>query len=110
MATPVGRRVDFAYLLWRHKVGLPIDEIKQREATWCREITDAVAIVKSHDRKAEFSSLLRAAMTGRLTTATFKSLDPLPFFAELVLWISSGIGRQKKAKTFLELDPARSES
>lgn len=101
--------VDFAYLLWRHKVGLPVDEIKPREATWCREITDAVAIVKAHDRKAELSRLVRAVMTGRLTTATFKSLDPLPFFAELVLWISSGIGRQKKAKSFLELDPARSE-
>jgi len=102
--------VDFAYLLWRHKVGLPINECKPREATWCREITDAVAIVKSHDRKAELFRLLRAVMTGRLTTATFKSLDPLPFFAELVLWISSGIRRQKKAKSFLELDPARSES
>jgi D-aspartate ligase len=101
--------VDFAYLLWRHKVGLSIDETKQREATWCREITDAVAIVKSHDRKGELSRLLRAAMTGRLTTATFKPLDPLPFFAELVLWISSGIGRQKKAKNFRQLDPSRSE-
>ncbi len=100
--------VDFAYLLWRHKVGLRIDQTKPRDATWCREITDAVAILKSHDRKTELSRLLRAVMTGRLTTATFKSLDPLPFFAELVLWISSGIGRQKKAKDF-QLDPARSE-
>jgi D-aspartate ligase len=102
--------VDFAYLLWRHKVGLPLDPIKQREATWCREITDAVAIMKSHDRKDAVSLLLRAATSGRLTMATFKLTDPLPFFAELVLWISSGIRRQKKAKNFVELDPARSES
>jgi hypothetical protein len=54
--------------------------------------------------------LLRAALTRRLTMATFKLLDPLPFFAELVLWIASGISRQKKAKSFLELDPTPSES
>jgi predicted ATP-grasp superfamily ATP-dependent carboligase len=101
--------VDFPYLLWRHKVGLPIDRTQPREATWCREITDVVAILKSHDRKAELSHLLRAVMSRRLTTATFSLLDPLPFFAELVLWLSSGIGRQKKAKGFLQLDPAGSE-
>jgi hypothetical protein len=35
-------------------------------------------------------------------------LDPVPFFAELALWVSSGISRQKKAKEFLELNPANS--
>jgi D-aspartate ligase len=99
--------VDFSYWLWRHKVGLPIEPTTRHDATWCREVTDAVAILKSPDRKAQLFHLLRAAMTGRLTTATFQPLDPLPFFAELVL--TSGIGRQKKAKGVRQLDPARSE-
>jgi hypothetical protein len=29
-------------------------------------------------------------------------LDPVPFFAEFALWISSGVSRQKKAKEFLQ--------
>jgi len=50
----------------------------------------------------------RAVLTGKLTSATFHLLDPVPFFAEFALWISSGMSRKKKAKEFLELDPVNS--
>jgi D-aspartate ligase len=95
--------MDFAYLLWRQNVGLPIKEVAgNRNASWMREITDVVAIAKSPHRGNEINRLLKAMLGGRFTLATFKVLDPVPFFAEFALFISSGVSRQKKAKTFLD--------
>jgi D-aspartate ligase len=102
--------MDFAYLLWRQTVGLPVAPIEtHKRATWIREITDFVAIAKSRNRTAELKRLLRALTSGKLTSATFSLLDPIPFFAEFALWISSGLSRQKKAKNFLQLDPVGSK-
>ncbi len=101
--------VDFSYLLWRQKVGLPATPGQPlRSAAWIREITDAVAILKAYDRGAEIKRLLQAVGQRKLTCATFSFLDPVPFFAELVLWVTAGSSRQNKAKEFLRLDPAHS--
>jgi len=97
--------MDFAYLLWRQAVGLPVAAVRTSyKAAWIREMTDVVAIAKSRNRSAEVKRLLKVASSGRLTSATFSPTDPLPFFAEFALWISSGLSRQKKAKMFLQLD------
>jgi predicted ATP-grasp superfamily ATP-dependent carboligase len=102
--------MDFAYLLWRQAVGLPVTPIEtHRKAAWIREITDFVAIVKSRNRTAEIKRLMSAIYSGEFTSATFSLLDPVPFFAEFALWISSGLSRQKKAKDFFHLDPVVSE-
>jgi D-aspartate ligase len=102
--------MDFPYLLWRQAVGLPVTPIEtHRKAAWIREITDFVAIVKSRNRTAEIKRLMSAIYSGRFTSATFSLLDPVPFFAEFALWISSGLSRQKKAKDFFHLDPVVSE-
>ena len=102
--------IDFAYLLWRQAVGLPVTPIgTHRKAAWIREITDFVAIVKSRNRMAEIKRLMSALYSGKCTSATFSLLDPAPFFAEFALWISSGLSRQKRAKDFLHLDPVVSE-
>jgi predicted ATP-grasp superfamily ATP-dependent carboligase len=99
--------IDFPYLLWRQAVGLPVARIDTHHtAAWIREITDFVAIAKSHNRMAEVKRLLKALLTGQLTSATFSFLDPVPFFAEFALRVASGLSRQKKAKNFLQLDPA----
>jgi len=99
--------MDFAYLLWQQAVGMEVIPIEScRRASWIREITDFVAIAKSRNRVADVKQVLTALSSGRLTSATFSVLDPVPFFAEFVLWVSSGVSRQKKAKGFLELDPA----
>jgi hypothetical protein len=58
---------------------------------------------------AEIKRLLKALYRGKFTSATFSLLDPIPFFAEFALWLSSGLSRQKKAKSFLQLNPASSE-
>jgi D-aspartate ligase len=101
--------MDFAYLLWRQAVGLPVAHIETyRRAVWIREITDFVAIAKSRNRTADVKRLLKALTSGKLTSATFSLVDPIPFFAEFALWISSGLSRQKKAKNFLQLDPVAS--
>jgi predicted ATP-grasp superfamily ATP-dependent carboligase len=98
--------IDFPYLLWRQAVGLPVTPIDtHREAAWIREITDFVSIAKSRNPMAEVKKLLRTAFTRRLTSATFSLTDPVPFFAEFALWISSGLSRQKKAKEFLQSEP-----
>jgi predicted ATP-grasp superfamily ATP-dependent carboligase len=98
--------IDFPYLLWRQAVGLPVTPIKtHRDAAWIREITDFVSIAKSRSPVAEVKKLLRAVFTRRLTSATFSLTDPVPFFAEFALWISSGLSRQKKAKQFLQSEP-----
>jgi predicted ATP-grasp superfamily ATP-dependent carboligase len=98
--------IDFPYLLWQQAVGLPVTPIKTiRKAAWVREITDLVAIAKSRHRAPEAMRLVKAMFSGKFTSATFSLLDPVPFFAEFALWISSGVSRQKKAKEFLELDP-----
>ncbi len=98
--------IDFPYLLWLQKVSLETSPVNPpRKAAWIREITDLVAILKSRSRSADILGVLKAASTGKLTSATFDLLDPIPFFAEFALWISSGISRQKKAKEFLGLDP-----
>jgi hypothetical protein len=57
---------------------------------------------------AEIKRLLKATVSGKITLATFRLTDPLPFFAECALWLSSGLSRQKKAKTFLASGPADS--
>lgn len=102
--------MDFPYLLWRQAVGLPVTPIETYpQAAWIREITDVVAIAKSRDRAAEVKILLKALCTGKFTSATFSLRDPVPFFAEFALWISSGISRQKKAKGFLDFSPRSSE-
>jgi D-aspartate ligase len=98
--------MDFAYLLWQQAVGMPVASVEShRQAAWIREITDFVAIAKSRNRTAEVKKLLKAIITAKFTSATFSLLDPIPFFAEFALWISSGLSRQKKAKNFLQLDP-----
>jgi D-aspartate ligase len=99
--------VDFAYLLWRQAVGLPVPSIgTPRRAAWIREITDIVSIAKSRDPLAELKRVLTALYKCKLTLATFSFLDPIPFFAEFALWVSSGLSRQKKAKEFLQHRPA----
>jgi D-aspartate ligase len=101
--------IDFPYQLWRQKVGLETSHVNPpRKAAWIREITDMVAILRSRSRAADILGLLKIALTGKLTSATFDFSDPVPFFAEFALWVSSGISRQKKAKEFLELNPANS--
>src|ERR1022692_3111320 len=101
--------MDFPYLLWRQAVGLPVAPIDaHQKAAWIREITDFVAIAKSRNRMVEVKRLLSALHTGKLTSATFSFLDPVPFFAEFALWVSSGLSRQKKAKDFLQFDPVAS--
>jgi D-aspartate ligase len=98
--------IDFAYLLWQQKTGVDLAPItKHRKAAWVREITDVVAIAKSRNRGAEIKALLSAWAGGKFTLATFSILDPLPFFAELFLWVTSGISRQKKAKQILQPKP-----
>lgn len=102
--------IDFPYLLWRQAVGLPITLVDtHQKAAWIREITDFVAIAKSRNRQAEVKRLLHALLTRKLTSATFSFLDPIPFFAEFALWLSSGVSRQKKAKDFLTLEPSASD-
>jgi D-aspartate ligase len=98
--------IDFPYLLWRQAVGLPVTPVEtHQKAAWIREITDLVAIAKSRNPMAEVKRLLEALYSGKFTSATFSLLDPVPFFAEFALWVSSGLSRQKKAKDFLQLDP-----
>ena len=102
--------IDFAYLLWRQSAGLSNAPVKvHRKAAWIREITDVVAVAKSGHRLREVSSILNAMYRGKLTSATFSLLDPLPFVAEFALWISSGLTRQIRAKKFLQLDPVASK-
>jgi D-aspartate ligase len=99
--------IDFAYLLWSQGVGRPVANVGMlRDASWMREITDIVALLKSRHRGADVKRLLKALFSGRLSSATFSLRDPLPFFAEFALWISSGISRQKKARQFLQNNPA----
>ncbi len=98
--------IDFPYLLWRQSVGLPVDTIKTpRKAAWIREITDFVSIMKSRNRMAEVGRLVKSFFSRKFTSATFSFTDSRPFFAELALWVSSGISRQKKAKNFLHSQP-----
>jgi predicted ATP-grasp superfamily ATP-dependent carboligase len=102
--------IDFAYLLWRQKVGLETPPVGARhDAAWLREITDIVAIIKSPNRGTEVKTLWNAVRRRKLQLATFDFLDPIPFFAEFVLWLSSGLSRQKKAKDFLDLSHVRSD-
>ncbi|MGA8764701.1 MAG: hypothetical protein WB562_17660 [Candidatus Sulfotelmatobacter sp.] len=99
--------IDFPYLLWRQAVELPIVTVQaHNNAAWIREITDFVAIAKSRNRMTEIRRLLKALYSGKFTSATFSVVDPVPFFAEFALWVSSGLSRQKKAKDFLQFDPA----
>ena len=97
--------IDFPYLLWQQKTGLEVAPVPAcRPAAWVREITDVVAIAKSRSRFREVNRLLRAWVSGRFTLATFSLADPVPFFAELVLWGYSGKARQRKAKQVLQPD------
>ena len=99
--------IDFPYTLWRQRVGMPpLSAEPRRDAAWMREITDLVAILKSRDRGAELKRLWNALRDRKFTFATFRFSDPVPFFAELALFVASGLSRQKKAKEFLRLSPA----
>ncbi len=103
--------IDFPYLLWQQAVGLPVTPInRHRDAAWIREITDFVSIAKSRDRMAEVRKLLSALCSRKFTSATFSLTDPVPFFAEFALWISSGLSRQKMAKDFLQFEPCASDA
>lgn len=94
--------VDFAYLTWRQKVGHPVSQVfAKRDAAWVREITDWLAVLKSPNPKTEIARLVKVVATGRFTPAVFDPLDPVPFFAEFVLWASNGLSRQKKARDVL---------
>jgi len=78
--------IDFSYLLWRQKLGLPIPPIpRQGRASYCREINDMLAIAKSPQRAREIKTLLRAITNGHFTTGTFNLRDPVPLFAEFGL-------------------------
>jgi D-aspartate ligase len=99
--------VDFPYLLWRQKVGLPpLPAQPLRPAAWIREITDAVAILKVHDRSGEIKRLFSAIQNRKMTCATFSFNDPVPFFAELFLYVTAGSSRQQRAKEFLSEKPS----
>jgi hypothetical protein len=88
------------------KVGLSVTPVgEHRKAAWIREITDFISIAKSRNRGAELKRLLRALYGGKITSATFSLVDPVPFFAEYVLWASAGFSRQKKAADFLQAEP-----
>jgi predicted ATP-grasp superfamily ATP-dependent carboligase len=94
--------IEFVYRLWCQKVGAePPPAATRRSAAWLREITDPLSIAKSANRGAEVKKLFKAVATRRMTLAAFSLRDPVPFFAELVLWASRGVSRQKKAKDFL---------
>ncbi len=101
--------MDFAYLLWRQKLGFEAaTSSKKQEASWVREITDVVAVLKAKNRTAELKRLMNAVTSGAMTSATFNLTDPLPFFAEIVKWVVSGLSRQKKASEVLQLGEADS--
>ena len=94
--------IEFVYLLWAQTVGLDRPAIvAPRQAAWLREITDIIAMAKSSDRVGEIRVLLNAMRSRRFELATFDLRDPIPFFAEFALWLSSGFSRQSKAKSFL---------
>ena len=98
--------IDFPYLLWRQMCGLPIVPVAARgHASWFRELTDPLAIIKSANRTVEVTRFVKAICRGEVATATFDFLDPVPFFAELALWVSSGVSRQKKARSVLQFSP-----
>jgi predicted ATP-grasp superfamily ATP-dependent carboligase len=93
---------DFAYRLWQLKVGRAVSPPPAlRDAAWLREMTDFLAIAKSPQRATEVKTLIKAVASRRITLAAFNLLDPVPFFAEFVLWASQGASRQKKAHDFL---------
>ena len=75
-----------------------------RKAAWLREITDFMAIAKSMSRVREIKNLLDAIWRRKFKLATFSLSDPVPFFAEFFLLLSSGLTRQKQAKDFLNLN------
>jgi D-aspartate ligase len=90
---------DFGYLLWQHKIGRAVRSVPmQHKAAWLREITDFIAIAKSPRKGAEIRALLTAVRDRRLALATFDLRDPVPFFAELALWVLQGPARQRKAR------------
>ncbi len=78
--------IDFSYLLWRHKVGLPIEPTQRRHgAAWVREINDVLAIAKSPQRGVEIKRLLKSTFRGECTYSTFDIRDPFPMVAEVGL-------------------------
>jgi D-aspartate ligase len=96
--------MNFSYLLWQQKIGLKVEPVvNRRKAAWVREITDVVAIAKSRNPLGEIRKLFSACRSGKLILATFSPLDPVPFFAELVLWVTSGLSRQMQAKQALQV-------
>lgn len=78
--------IDFSYLLWRQKLGLPLLPMRPpRRAAYCRELNDLIAISQSSHRVREFKRLLRALYAGAFTLGTFDLWDPIPLFAEFGL-------------------------
>jgi len=78
--------IDFSYLLWRQKTGMPVGSIPSpRPATWIREINDLFAIAKSPRPISEIKRLLGRLRRGNWTCATLDFRDPVPLFAELGL-------------------------
>jgi D-aspartate ligase len=80
--------IDFSYLVWRQKTGMPLGPVPSPgAATWIREINDLFAILKSPRPVDEIKRLV-AALRNRntkWTCVTFDFRDPAPFFAELGL-------------------------
>jgi hypothetical protein len=74
----------------------PVDT--HASAAWIREITDLVAIAKSRNRMAEITRLLRAIFSRKFTSATLSLPEPVPFFAEFSLWISSEVYHGNKKR------------
>lgn len=102
--------IDFTYLLWRQAVGLDVmPNASPRDAAWMREITDIVALLQSPNRAGEVKELLLSIRHKKFEFATLSRLDPLPFFAEFVLWLASGISRQKKARNFIQSSSANAK-
>jgi len=89
--------VDFVYLTWQQKLGHPVTEIRaKRDAAWVREITDPLAVMQSPKPGKEFMRLAKAVATGGVTLSAFDILDPVPFFAEVLLWARNTVSGQKK--------------
>jgi D-aspartate ligase len=91
--------VDFVSLLWEEKTTGRVPVVgKRRNAKWLREITDPLAILKARRPVVEALRTIAAFAKGQVTLAAFSIRDPLPFFAEYVLWVWQGASRQRKAR------------
>ena len=100
--------IDFVWLLFQQKIGVPVAPVAAtRRASWVREITDLVALLKYPSTLGEIRKLVSAFFSGKFTLATFSFTDPRPFFAELYLFAASGISRQQRARQVLQQEPEK---